>query len=77
MDGGQKTPRGHPDFHSYMKIQHVFIFQTSFWLTLFYSTLLALTDRQNHGQRNKLSLIVLGNLTVPTGKARAPNWPNQ
>ncbi len=20
MDGGQKTPRGHPDFHSYMKL---------------------------------------------------------
>jgi hypothetical protein len=48
MDDGQKAPDGHPDFHSYMKIQRVFIFQTSFWLTLFYSNLLALTDRQNH-----------------------------
>jgi hypothetical protein len=27
MDDGQKTPRGHPDFHSYVKILHVFIFQ--------------------------------------------------
>ncbi len=25
MDDGQKTPRGHPDFDSYMKIQRVFI----------------------------------------------------
>jgi hypothetical protein len=25
MDDGQKTPRGHPDFNSFMKIQHVFI----------------------------------------------------
>jgi hypothetical protein len=28
MDDGQKTPREHPDFNSYMKILHVFIFQT-------------------------------------------------
>ena len=27
MDDGQKTPRGHPDFHSYVKILRVFIFQ--------------------------------------------------
>ncbi len=25
MDNGQKTPRGHPDFNSYVKIQRVFI----------------------------------------------------
>ncbi len=25
MDDGQKTPRGHPDFNSYVKIQRVFI----------------------------------------------------
>ncbi len=25
MDDEQKTPRGHPDFHSYVKIQRVFI----------------------------------------------------
>ncbi len=25
MDDGQKTPRGHPDFNSYVKIQPVFI----------------------------------------------------
>ncbi len=30
MDDGQKNPRGHPDFHSYVKIQCVFIFQT-YW----------------------------------------------
>jgi hypothetical protein len=27
MDDGQKTPRGHPEFHSYVKILRVFIFQ--------------------------------------------------
>jgi hypothetical protein len=27
MDDRQKTPRGHPDFHSYLKILYVFIFQ--------------------------------------------------
>ncbi len=27
MDNGQKTPRGHPDFNSYVKILCVFIFQ--------------------------------------------------
>jgi hypothetical protein len=27
MDDGQKTPHGHPDFHSYVKILRVFIFQ--------------------------------------------------
>ncbi len=25
MDDGQKTPRGHPDFNSYVKILRVFI----------------------------------------------------
>jgi hypothetical protein len=25
MDNGQKTPRGHPDFYSYVKILRVFI----------------------------------------------------
>jgi hypothetical protein len=29
MDDGQKTSRGHPDFHSYVKILRVFIFQPS------------------------------------------------
>ncbi len=62
MDDGQKPPRGHPDFHSYVKIQRFFIFQTSFWLTLFYSTLLALTHRQKDGRRLKLILVGLGNL---------------
>jgi hypothetical protein len=56
MDDGQKTPCGHPDFHSYVKMKHVFIYQTEvscFSITLFYSTLLALTHRQNHRPRNK------------------------
>ncbi len=61
MDDGQKTPRGHPDFHSYVKIQGVFIFQTEvscFSVTLFYSTLLALTHRQNHRRRKKYTRYV-------------------
>ncbi len=28
MDDAQKTPRGHPDFNSYVQNLHVFIFQT-------------------------------------------------
>jgi hypothetical protein len=28
MDDRQKTPRGHPDFNSYVKILRVFIFRT-------------------------------------------------
>jgi hypothetical protein len=28
MDNGQKTPRGYPDFNSYVKILRVFILQT-------------------------------------------------
>jgi hypothetical protein len=28
MDDGQKTPPGHPDFYSYVKILRVFIFRT-------------------------------------------------
>jgi hypothetical protein len=58
MDDGQKTPRGQPDFHSYVKIQRVFIFQTEvscFSVTPFYSTLLALTHRQNHRETNTLA----------------------
>jgi hypothetical protein len=31
MDNGQKTPHGHNNFHSCVKIQRVFILQTSFW----------------------------------------------
>jgi hypothetical protein len=33
MDEGQKTPRGHPDFNSYVKILRVFIWngQTDEW----------------------------------------------
>jgi hypothetical protein len=56
MDDEQKTPRGHPDFHSYVKIQHVFLFQTEvsfFSVTLFYSSLLALTDGRNYRRRDE------------------------
>jgi hypothetical protein len=28
MDDGQKTPRGHPNFNSYIQNQRFFIFQT-------------------------------------------------
>jgi hypothetical protein len=28
MDDGQTTPRGHPDFNSYVKILRVLVFQT-------------------------------------------------
>jgi hypothetical protein len=62
MDDGQKTPHGHPDFHSYVKIQRVFIFQTGvscFSVTLFYSTLLALTHRWNHRQRSEYTCYAL------------------
>ncbi len=58
MDNGQKTPCGHPDFYSYVKIQRVLIFQTEvscFSVTLFYSTLLALTDRITDRETNTLA----------------------
>jgi hypothetical protein len=28
MNNGQKTPRGHPDFNSYVNTPHVMVFQT-------------------------------------------------
>jgi hypothetical protein len=31
MDDGQKTPHGHPDFDSYMKIQRVLVSITDGW----------------------------------------------
>jgi hypothetical protein len=49
---------------------NLLIFQTGvscFSVTLFNSTLLALTDRRKDRQRAKLILVVLGNLTVPPG----------
>jgi hypothetical protein len=53
MDDGQKTPRGHPDFNSYVKILRVFIFQTDGW-----------TDRRTE----KLIRCGLGTLSVPPGQ---------
>jgi hypothetical protein len=41
MDDGQKTPRGHPDFNSYVKILRVFIFQMD-----------RITERQMDGDIN-------------------------
>jgi hypothetical protein len=32
MDDGQKTPRGHPDFNSYIKNIRVLVFQTDGWM---------------------------------------------
>ncbi len=39
MDDGQKTPRGHADFNSYVKILRVLVLITDGW-----------TDRQTDGQ---------------------------
>jgi hypothetical protein len=41
MDDGQKTPRGHPNFDSYVKILLVFVFRTD-----------GRTERQTDRQRN-------------------------
>jgi hypothetical protein len=49
MDDGQKTPRGHPDFNFYMKIQCVFIDNRQ-------------TNRQTDEQTEKLIRCGLGNL---------------
>ncbi len=53
MDAGQKTPRGHPDFNSYMEIQRVFIDnrQTD-----------KQTNRKTDEQMEKLIWCGLGNL---------------
>jgi hypothetical protein len=51
MDDRQKTPRGHPDFNSYVKILRVFIFQTD-----------RRTDEQTDRQAEKLIRCELGNL---------------
>ncbi len=32
MDDGQKIPRGHPDFNSYVKILRVLVFITDGWM---------------------------------------------
>jgi hypothetical protein len=41
MDDGQTTPRGHPNFNSYVKNLRVLVFQID-----------GLTDRQTDGQRH-------------------------
>jgi hypothetical protein len=51
MDDGQKTPRGHPDFNSYVKILRVFIFQTD-----------ERTDRRMDRRMERLIRCGLGNL---------------
>jgi hypothetical protein len=43
MDGGQRTPRGHPDFNSYVKILRVLVFRTD-----------GRTDGQTERQTEKL-----------------------
>jgi hypothetical protein len=55
MDDGQKTPRGHPDFNSYVKILRVFIFKTDGQTN-------RQTDRQTDRQTEKLIRCGLGNL---------------
>ncbi len=52
MEDGQKTPRGHPDFNSYVKILRVFIFQTDD----------GLTDGRTDGRTEKIIWYGLGNL---------------
>jgi hypothetical protein len=60
MDDGQKNPRGHPDFNSYVKILRVFIFRTGRQIFLIHTLLLhipllALTHRQNYREKNTLA----------------------
>jgi hypothetical protein len=45
MDDAQQTPRGHPDFNSYVQNLRVFIFQTD-----------RQTDEQMNRQRNTLAM---------------------
>ncbi len=49
MEDGQNTPRGHPDFNSYVKILRVFIWNGQ-------------TNRQTNRQMEKLIRHGLGNL---------------
>jgi hypothetical protein len=55
MDNGQKTPRLHPDFNSYVKILRVFIFQTDGQTN-------GRTDEWTDRQTEKLIWCGLGNL---------------
>jgi hypothetical protein len=63
MDGGQKTPRGHPDFNSYVKILRVFIFQMDRQTNV-------RTDERTDRQTEKLIRCGLGNLI---GSSRLSN----
>ncbi len=45
MDDEQKTPRGHPDFNSYVNILRVLVFMTDGWM-----------DGQTDRQRNTLAV---------------------
>ncbi len=78
MDNGQKTPRGHSDFNSYVKILRVFIFRTDRQIFLIHTLLLhipllALTHRRNYGETNtpaargleELFSVVLERFIVP------------
>ena len=53
MDNGQKTPRGHPDFNSYVKVLRVFIDNRRTNRQ---------TDRQTDRRTEKLIRCRLGNL---------------
>jgi hypothetical protein len=53
MDDGQKTPRGHPDFNSYVKILRVLIFQMD-------GRMDKRTNRQTDRQTEKLIRCGLG-----------------
>ncbi len=60
MDDGLKTPRGHPDYNTYVKILRVFIFRTDKQIFLINTLLLhipflALTHRQNFRETNTLA----------------------
>ncbi len=66
MDDGQKTPRGHPDFHSYVKIQRVFI-----WFS-HYRWMESLTKEKTHllrmGWRNLFSSCAVVSVFCSGGK---------
>jgi hypothetical protein len=53
-DNAQKTPRGHPDFYSYVQNLHVFIFQTD-----------RRTDKQTNRLRKTLAARGLEELFFP------------
>jgi hypothetical protein len=66
MDNGQKTPRGHPGFHSYVKL-NVFHIPDTFLVNTLLLYSLSPYGRTESRTENELILVVLGNLTVPPG----------